>query len=115
MGSLAAPLLAVIIMSFETIAVDTSYRLLGKDATYTPDGGSAAAIKIMVRQPDQIVDIGSSQILTETTLMELRVSEVADPNEGDVITYDSVNYVVDSEPKREDSARLVWTLNVRPQ
>ena len=102
-------------MSFETLAVHASYRLLGKDATYTPDGGSTVAIKTIVRQPDQIVDVGSSQVWTEGTQVELRVSEVSDPEVGDVITYDSISYVVDSEPKREDSARLVWTLNVRPQ
>ena len=45
---------------------------------------------------------------------ELCASEVADPRPGDQFMLGSETFVVQGEPERRDSARLVWSLNLRP-
>ncbi|HIJ93095.1 MAG: hypothetical protein QF511_08245 [Rhodospirillales bacterium] len=95
-------------------AVDTVFACFGVDAVYTPDGGGAVYVRVIVRCPDEIVGFGDTRILTETALFEVRASEVATPQSGDRLTVDGTDYVIQGEPERRDPDRLVWTLDVRP-
>ena len=49
----------------------------------------------------------------ETVMIDIRVSEVAAPAEGDTIEVNGMVYVIQGEPIR-DVERLVWTIEVRP-
>lgn len=49
----------------------------------------------------------------ETSVFDVRVSEVEEPEAGDTLTVDGATFVVQGEPVR-DRERLVWTLDVRP-
>ena len=95
-------------------AVDTVSARFGVDAIYTPDGGGAVTVRVIVKRPDEIVGFGDTRVLTETALFEVRASEVAEPHPGDRLTVDGTDYVIQGEPERRDPDRLVWTLDVRP-
>jgi hypothetical protein len=69
---------------------------------------------VIARRPDTTVGFGDTRIHAETAILELRASEVASPRPGDQLTVDGQTFIVQGEPERRDSDRLVWTLDVRP-
>ncbi len=54
-----------------------------------------------------------AQLWSETTRIDLRVAEVANPRPGDRIEIDSDAFLIQGEPAR-DRERLVWTVDLRP-
>jgi len=83
------------------------------DATHAPAGGTATPVRVVVRRPDAVTDFGGAQVWSETTRVDLRVSEVASPRPGDTITIGGEAFVIQGEPVR-DRERLVWTVDLRP-
>ena len=61
----------------------------------------------------QVVEGRVPPLWSETTRLDVRVAEVADPRPGDRIVVDGDAFVVQGEPVR-DRERLVWTLDARP-
>ena len=70
-------------------------------------------IRVIRRAPDQITDFGAARILSDTTTIDVRVSELPDPSPGDLIILGTESYVIQGEPVR-DRERLVWSLDLRP-
>ena len=58
-------------------------------------------------------EAGAARILSDTTVADVRVSELADPRPGDLIILGTESFVIQGEPVR-DSERLVWSLDLRP-
>ena len=100
-------------MTPQSTAIDRIYRIFGKDATYTPNGGSPSTVKVLVRRPDELVEFGETQVRSEKALFEVRVSEAAIPLNGTML-YDGITYDIQAA-NREDPDRLTWTLDVQPQ
>jgi hypothetical protein len=71
-------------------------------------------VRLIVRQPDRIGNFGETRIAAATLVIDVRVSEVAAPAEGDTIEMSGTVYVIQGEPIR-DAERLVWTIEARPQ
>ena len=94
-------------------AVDDCFRHLGRDAVYTPDGGEPVTVRVIAKQPDEIVSFDETRIHAATTLFDVRVSEVAEPRPGDRLSVAGEDYLVQGEPVR-DAERLVWTLEAYP-
>jgi hypothetical protein len=90
-------------------AVDATFAAFGIVATYTPAGGDPVAVRVIARRPDTIVGFGETRIHAETATFELRAREVASPRAGDQLTIGGEKSVVQGEPERRDSDRLVWT------
>jgi len=70
-------------------------------------------IRVIRRAPDRITEFGSARILSDTTTVDVRVADLADPRSGDLIVLGSESLVIQGEPTR-DSERLIWTLDLRP-
>jgi hypothetical protein len=87
---------------------------LGRDAAYEPPGGEPVSVRVVARREDAVTEFGDARLWSETTRLDLRVSEVADPRPGDRIVLDGEVFVVQGEPVR-DRERLVWTLDVRSE
>lgn len=87
---------------------------IASDGFYTPSGDDAVPVRLIARRPDEIIDFGETRVHSETTLFDIRLSEVPDPRPGDQVTFNGQNYVVQGEPERRDPDRLIWTLDVRP-
>ena len=87
---------------------------LGRDATYEPADGEPVPVRVVARRADAVTEFGGARLWSETTRLDVRVAEVADPRPGDRIVVDGEAFVVQGEPVR-DRERLVWTLEVRPE
>ena len=71
------------------------------------------AIRAIRRAPDEISSFGSARIISDTTMVDVRVSELAEPQAGDLVIIGTDSFVIQGEPVR-DRERLVWTLDLRP-
>ena len=88
---------------------------LARDAAWRAGGtGQPAAVRIVLRQPDRIGGFGETRLLADTTVVEVRTSEVPVLAAGDTVEVDGDLYRVQGEPVR-DSERLVWTGELRPE
>lgn len=84
------------------------------EATYSPVGGGASSVlRVIRRQPDEMMQYGETAILTDTQIIEARVADLASPQEGDVFAIGSENLQLRGEPVR-DILRLAWTLQLVP-
>ena len=70
-------------------------------------------IRVIRRAPDRITDFGSARILSDTTTVDIRVSELTDPRPGDLIVLGADSFVIQGEPVR-DRERLIWTAELVP-
>ena len=86
---------------------------IGREAVYTSDGGAPTLVRIVSRQADAITDFGDARLWSETTRIDLRVDDVANPRPGDRIEIDGEAFLFQGEPVR-DRERLVWTVDLRP-
>lgn len=86
-----------------------AHRDLARDAVYRSGGaGAAVACRVILRQPDEMGGFGETQIVRGSTLVDVRVAEVAAPRDGDSFTLGATVYEVTGAPRR-DADRLVWT------
>lgn len=87
------------------MAADAVYRVQG----LPPD----VPCRVIRKAPDDLTDFGAARIRSETTQVDVRVSEVPTPAKGDRLTIGAEVFVVQGDPL-QDRERLVWTLNLRP-
>ncbi len=88
--------------------------VLAKPAEYLPKGGlGGKAVRVITKQPDTITSFGEARLLSTTTLFDVHVAEVPNPQIGDQLTVEGVTYTIQSEPVA-DRERLIWTLDVVP-
>lgn len=93
-------------------AVDTGFRTFGRAASYTPSGGSAADVTVIVRTPEGDLSGFSLGARRVGRVADVRASEVAAPAEGDTLTVGGESFRVrDATP---DAERLVWSLDLDP-
>ena len=87
---------------------------LAVDAVYRAGGGDLGIpVRAILRRPDRVGEFGETRIVAETTIFDVRVSDIAAPAEGDTIEADCTVYIIQGEPIR-DAERLVWTIEARP-
>ena len=86
---------------------------IGREAVYTSDGGAPFLVRVVSRQADAITDFGDARLWSETTWIDLRVAEVANPRPGDRVEIDGEAFLIQGEPVR-DRERCVWTVDLRP-
>lgn len=87
---------------------------LGVDATYTPDWGAAADIRVIPDLSDSQDGFGAGTFVSASARFWVLVSDVAAPVAGDTITIDGATYTVQGEPVR-DERRLKWRIEARPE
>jgi hypothetical protein len=83
---------------------------MARTVTYTPVAGLPQTMRAVIKSPDRIVDVRNIAIHTPTLVVDVRVSDVPVPNEGDTLTIGTLLYAVQGEPVR-DAENLVWTLD----
>jgi hypothetical protein len=95
-----------VIFADPNVAADAVWRAQG----LPPD----VPCRVIRRSPDDLTDFGGARIRSETTRVDVRVSEIAAPVKGDRLTIGAEVFQVQGDPMR-DTERLVWTLDLRPQ
>ena len=86
---------------------------IGRDAIYIADGGAPRLVRVVARRADAITDFGDARLWSETTRIDLSVTEVPAPRPGDRIEIEGDAFLIQGEPLR-DRERLVWTVDLRP-
>ena len=87
---------------------------LARDAVYRPAGaGDGIPVRVMLRRPDRIESFGEMRLASSTTMLDLRASEVGEPEAGDTLELDGRTVIVQGTPLL-DVEGLVWTLDTRP-
>lgn len=86
---------------------------IGRDAVYIADGGAPVLVRIVARRADAVTDFGDARLWSETTRVDLRVAEVANPRSGDRIEIEGDAFLIQGQPFR-DRERLVWTVDLHP-
>jgi hypothetical protein len=96
-------------------AVDTLFAdpHIARDAVYVAGGSAPVLVRVVARRADAIIDFGDARLWSETTRLDLRVSDVPNPRAGDRIEIDGEAFLIQGEPVR-DRERLVWTVDLRP-
>lgn len=103
-------------MSVFTEAIDALFAdaNLGLEAIWRPGGtGPGIPVRTILRRPDRVGDFGETRIVAETAIIDVRVSQVPAPTEGDTFQIGGETLVIQGEPLR-DVERLVWTIEARP-
>lgn len=103
-------------MTVFAAAVDSLFEddNIATAATYFPVGGRAQIpVRVVSRRGDVVTDFGGARVVSETTIVDLRVSEVEWPQRGDRLDIAGEVFEVQSDPIR-DREHLVWTLELRP-
>ncbi|MEQ8639395.1 MAG: hypothetical protein RIE31_02110 [Alphaproteobacteria bacterium] len=101
--------MSAIAAAFETLFADPN---MAREASFTPSGGSAVPVRVVLRRPDQVFEFGETRLHAATTLLDIRVADAPQLAEGDGFQLDGVSYVVQGEPSR-DPERLIWTAELR--
>jgi hypothetical protein len=86
---------------------------MAHDAVYVAAGGEPQLVRVVTRRADEITGFGDARLWSETTRVDLRVAEVANPRPGDRVEIDGEAFLIQGEPVR-DRERLVWTVDLRP-
>ena len=86
---------------------------LSTDRAGRPSRRAPVLVRIVARRADSISDFGDARLWSETTRIDLRLAEVANPRPGDRIEIDGDAFLIQGEPVR-DRERLVWTVDLRP-
>ena len=106
----AANLMTVFAAALDALFADAH---LARDIVYTAEGGASSLVRAILRLPDDVTGFGEARIWSESTRLDLRLSEVANPRPGDRIEIDGDAFLIQGEPVR-DRERLVWTVDLRP-
>lgn len=86
---------------------------IGRDAVYIAEGGAPVLVRAVARRADVVSDFGDARLWSETTRIDLRLAEVANPRPGDRLEIDGDAFLIQGEPVR-DRERMVWTVDLRP-
>lgn len=98
---------------FETAIDDLFGSVLAIDAVYYAGTNTPVAVRLMRRQPTIFSNIGATQIASDTTSFDVRVSEIAKPADGDRIIVGNDTFYVQGAPERDGNG-LLWKMNCRP-
>lgn len=70
-------------------------------------------IRVIHRAPDRITEFSAGRFVSDTMMVDVRVSDLPDPRPNDLIVIGADSFAVQGEPIR-DRERFVWTLDLRP-
>ena len=70
-------------------------------------------IRVIRRAPDRITDFGAGRFVSDTLMVDVRVSDLPDPRPGDLIVIGTDSFTIQGEPMR-DGESLIWSLDLRP-
>jgi len=85
---------------------------LTREAVWRAGGsGVPVTVRIVVRRPDRVSDFGATRLRSETTVVDIRVSDAPALASGDAFGIEGETYVVQGEPLR-DAEHLIWTAEV---
>lgn len=67
----------------------------------------------ILRRPDEITEFGSAQLMSDTTRIDVNVTDIPNPRPQEQILIGEETFLIQGEPRR-DRERLVWTIELAP-
>ena len=67
----------------------------------------------ILRRPDEITEFGSARLMSDTTLIDVRVADIQAPRPKEQILIGDETFLIQGEPRR-DRERLIWTIELTP-
>lgn len=98
-------------MMYDVLFADPN---IADDGVYIPAAGDPVSVRVVLQRPDRSVRLLDAGLMTPSTILQVRVSEIAMPRAGDVFEIAGATYLIKGEPKR-DPLRQVWTLELVEQ
>ena len=87
---------------------------LSTPALYQQMGiGPEVALRVMRRNPDRIVEFGAARLVSDSVVLDVRISDCPDLAAGDRFEIAGEIFTVQGAPQR-DRERLVWTVELLP-
>jgi hypothetical protein len=94
-------------------AVDATFAAFGIDTVYTPTGGEPVSVRVIARRPDTIVAFGETRIHARDGHVRAARERGCQPAARRSARRRWQTFVIQGEPERRDSDRLVWSLDVK--
>lgn len=104
-------------MTAFSAAVDATFldANMAADAIYrNSSSNTEVPCRVILAMPDEATDYGVAGVVSDTMRIDVRVSEVPAPTEGDFFTIGSEVFLVQGAPQR-DRLRLVWRIEAVPE
>jgi len=87
---------------------------LSTPALYQKSGiGVEHGVRVMRRNPDRMVEFGAARLVSDSGVLDVRVSDCPELAAGDRFEIGDEIFVVQGAPQR-DRERLVWTVELLP-
>ncbi|MBW7057539.1 hypothetical protein KY389_12685 [Paracoccus bogoriensis] len=88
---------------------------LALPAVWHPGGaGPGQPVQVIRQRPDRIAGFGESRFVTDTVVLQLRISDAPTLAQGDLIEIAGEPFEILGEPLR-DGERLIWSAEARVQ
>lgn len=87
---------------------------LSTPALYQHAGvGVERGIRVMRRNPDRMVEFGAARLVSDSVVLDVRISDCPDLAAGDRFEIAGEIFTVQGAPQR-DRERLIWTVELLP-
>ena len=87
---------------------------LSTPALYQQSGvGVERGVRVMRRNPDRMVEFGAARLVSDSVVLDVRVSDCPELAPSDRFEIGGEIFVVQGAPQR-DRERLVWTVELLP-
>ena len=103
-------------MTAFTAALDVLFSdpNLSTPALYQQAGiGVEQAIRVMRRNPDRTVEFGAARLISDSVVLDVRVSDCPELAAGDRFEIAGEIFTVQGSPQ-SDRERLIWTVELLP-
>jgi hypothetical protein len=89
-----------------TMAFDDAFEHLGVEVVYKPTASASFLIVALVKEPEGVYEVGSSQVIGQVAEFAVKASDVK-PKVGDAIFVGTKKYKIHEEPLL-DASNLLW-------
>ena len=87
---------------------------LSTPALYQQSGiGVERAVRVMRRNPDRMVEFGAARLVSESVVLDVRVSDCPELAAGDRFEIAGEVFTIQGAPQR-DRERQIWTVELQP-
>ena len=104
--------MTAIVAAVDVLFADPNLAL---PAVWHPGGaGPGQPVQVIRQRPDRIAGFGESRFVTDTVVLQLRMSDAPGLAQGDLIEIAGEAFEILGEPLR-DGERLIWSAEARVQ
>ena len=93
-------------LDWDLLVADPLFAVFGEAATYTPPGGSAAAVTVILDRSSEVVQQDRTAVTIEQPRALVRASDVPAPGHGDTLAVGTTTWRVLGPGRPDRTGRL---------